>query len=37
METVQQTIPETESDLREGAVKRLNKKREFNAHRSPTH
>jgi uncharacterized ion transporter superfamily protein YfcC len=32
METLQQTIPQTENDLREEAVKRLNKKREFNAH-----
>ena len=32
METVQQTIPETGTDLRGEAVKRLNKKREFNAH-----
>jgi len=29
---VQQTVPRTDSDLREEAVKRLNKKREFNAH-----
>ena len=27
-----QTIPPTDTDLREEAVKRLNKKREFNAH-----
>jgi hypothetical protein len=32
METAQQTISEAEFDLREEAVKRLNKKREFNAH-----
>lgn len=29
---VQQTVRRTDSDLREAAVKRLNKKREFNAH-----
>ena len=32
METVQQTIPQTDIDLRAEAVNRLNKKREFNAH-----
>lgn len=32
MQTVQQSIPQTETDLRDEAVKRLNKKREFNAH-----
>jgi hypothetical protein len=32
MQAVQQAIPQTDADLREEAVKRLNKKREFNAH-----
>jgi flagellar biosynthesis component FlhA len=32
MPTVQQIIPQTDTDLRDEAVKRLNKKREFNAH-----
>lgn len=32
MENVQQAIPEAGTDLREEAVRRLNKKREFNAH-----
>jgi uncharacterized ion transporter superfamily protein YfcC len=32
MQTVEQTITQTDTDLREEAVKRLNKKREFNAH-----
>jgi hypothetical protein len=32
MQTVQQTIPQGDTDLREEAVKRLTKKREFKAH-----
>ena len=32
MQTMQQIIPQTDTDLREQAVKRLNQKREFNAH-----
>jgi len=32
MQDVQQTIPQTDTDLRAEAVKRLNKKREFKAH-----
>lgn len=32
MQDVQQTIAQTDSDLRGEAVKRLNKKREFSAH-----
>jgi hypothetical protein len=32
MQDVQQTIAQTDTDLREEAVTRLNKKREFNAH-----
>jgi hypothetical protein len=32
MQDMQQTIPQTDPDLRAEAVKRLNKKREFNAH-----
>ena len=32
MQEGQQTVPQTDTDLREEAVKRLNKKREFNAH-----
>ena len=32
MQDMQQTIPQTDPDLRAEAAKRLNKKREFNAH-----
>jgi len=32
MQSVRQPIPQADTDLREEAVKRLNKKREFNAH-----
>ena len=32
MQDVQQTVPEADTELREEAVERLNKKRDFNAH-----